>query len=470
MRPERIILVTSDHMRADAIGAAGNTEVVTPNLDALARGGVRFNRCFCQNPVCMPSRASFMTGFYPPQVGVTRNGIELPDGAVPTVADHLSGLGYQGTHIGKLHLQNHEDHDLDDRPSGRFGFGTMMRSEARGCYFDAWMKWLVAHHPSEAPAFSLPRATERTRGELEVRGKTVAAPWQHSHAGWVADTAARFLTGTFVHREAPQFLHLGFHHPHPPLNPTADAFAPYAERALSVPARHESEADDKPEPLAGMLRDKSEWTDEQFIEYKRYFYALVTEMDRAIGHLVSELSTAGMLEDTLIVFTSDHGDMCGNHGMTHKGPSFFDEIMNVPLLCHWPRGLADAGRIVDGLVELVDLLPTLLGFAGGYPSGLLPGIDHSGALRSGEPITGRDSVFAFADPGMAMVRTETRKYIRYRRTGGEVLYDYADGSPPERHNAACEPTKAGELSAMRELLLDRTIDACRSARFRDKCF
>jgi arylsulfatase A-like enzyme len=474
MTPKRIILVTSDHMRADCIGAWGNSEVVTPNLDRLATAGVGFTQCYCQNPVCMPSRASFMTGYYPPQTGVTRNGIELPDGGTDggpsTIADHLAGLGYQTTHIGKLHLENHEESDLDDRPARRYGFSTMMRSEARGCYFDAWMKWLAVHHPDEVSAFTIPRATEHARGEREVRGRTIDAPWQHSHAGWIADTGARFLAGNFVHREAPQFLHLGFHHPHPPLNPTAEAYAPYEDRPLSVPSRDENEAADKPEPLSGMLRAKSDWSDEAFLEYKRYFYALITEMDLAVGLLLDRLEEADMLDDSLIVFTSDHGDMCGNHGMTHKGPSFFDEIMNVPLLFHWPRGLGTDARTVSGLVELVDLVPTLVEFAGGRPSGLLPGVSYAEDLRAKREIAGKESVFAFADHGMAMVRTAERKYLRYRQTGAEVLYEFSGHQPKERFNLANDADREVDLAAMRTLLLDRLLDACRSPRFREKCF
>lgn len=500
-RPERIILVTADHMRGDCIGAWGNSEIVTPNLDRLAAGGANYTRCFCQNPVCMPSRASFLTGFYPPQTGVTRNGIELPVGTIPTIADYLGGLGYQTTHIGKLHLQNHEEGDLDDRPAGRYGFTTMLLSEARGCYLDAWMKWLMVHHPQEVSAFEVPRATDNSRGSREIRGRTVAAPWQHSHAGWAADAAARFLTGSFVHREAPQFLHLGFHNPHPPLNPTAEAFAPYQDRQLSVPPRRENEADDKPEPLAGMLRAKAGWSDEAFVEYKRYFYALVTEMDLAIGLLIDRLEEADMLDDTIIVFTADHGDMCGNHGMTHKGPSFFDEIMNVPLLIHWPRGLGTERRDIDALVELVDVAPTLVAFAGGVPSPLLPGADLGTPLREGRPPPKKHSVFAFADRGMAMVRTDRAKYIRYRATGGEVLYDLAyeprelvnmaagGNSDPVRLVHGCGNAGSGvaatdsaradsaraapaptDVAYMRDLLLDRLIDACRSPRLRDKCF
>jgi len=409
-----------------------------------------------------------MTGFYPAQVGVTRNGIEMREGFVPTIADHLSGLGYQTTHIGKLHLQNHEEMDLDNLPPARYGFGTFIRSEARGCYLDAWMRWLLLHHPDDVRTFEVSRATDPARNAQEVSGRVVDAPWSHSHAGWVASTATRFLTGNFVHREAPQFLHLGFHHPHPPLNPTCEAFAPYEGAPLSVPVRGECEGADKPVPLAGMLNAKSDWTDEAFLEYKRYFYALVTELDLSVGALIDGLRGAGMLDDTLIVFTSDHGDMCGNHGMTHKGSSFFDEIMNVPLILHWPEGLGSERRDIDALTELVDLVPTLIGFAGGYPSDLLPGHDLSEALRSGTPMPGRESVFAFADPGMSMVRTERYKYIRYSGTGGEVLYDYTHPGPIERINLAGAADTA--LTYMRGLLLDRLAESCRSPLFRERCF
>ena len=195
-RPERIIWITTDHMRFDFIGAYGNEVVHTPNLNFLANNGVNFMNCFCQNGLCMPSRASFMTGIYPQQTGITNNGHNLPDNFEPVAPRLLKSAGYSTAHIGKLHLQSHENHDLDPGGRNTYGFDTFWLSEARGCYEDSWMTWLRSTYPEHVNKFRVPRAPDRT-GE-EKRGTVLEAPWEASQSAWIVHMAQNYLGNKLV--------------------------------------------------------------------------------------------------------------------------------------------------------------------------------------------------------------------------------------------------------------------------------
>ncbi|MHC4502791.1 MAG: sulfatase-like hydrolase/transferase, partial [Planctomycetota bacterium] len=174
--PKNVIWITTDHMRYDCIGAHGNAAMHTPNLDFLVEHGVSFHSCFAQNPVSMPSRASFMTGLYPQQTGVTTNGHVLP-ADFPLVPARLFARGdYQAAQIGKLHFQEHEDSDLDPRARHDYGFDVFWIAEEAGCYEDAYMTWLRTEYPELVETFRVPRSTSPERiGERE--GRVLDAPW-----------------------------------------------------------------------------------------------------------------------------------------------------------------------------------------------------------------------------------------------------------------------------------------------------
>jgi arylsulfatase A-like enzyme len=453
--PKHIIWITADHMRADCIGAWGNSEIHTPNLNRLADSGVNFRNCFAQNPLCMPSRASFMTGLYPPQTQVTSNGQPLEPNHPLTAPRLFKPAGYATAQIGKLHLSPHEESDLSPTPAPDYGFDVCWLSEEPGCYEDAYVRYLRSHWPQHESAMRLPRPIWPDRQDELLDRPIADVPWQASHSGFVACQADRYLA---QHGRLKQFVHLGFYAPHPPLNPTREMFAPYAGRDIAPPQRCQAEWSDKPEPLADWLHRWESWSDEQFIEYRRRFYAMVTGLDMGVGLVLRRLEEMGDLDDTLIVFNSDHGDQCGDHGLLGKSPWFYDQTMRAGLMLHWPAGLGRSRRDVEGLVELVDLMPTLLELCGLPPRPEMPGTSMAAQLRTGELPAGRDSVLAMADPQCIMVRTPDRKYIRYNTTGGEVLYDLSE-RPGETMNLAHDERRAGELARMRQLALTRLLEA-----------
>jgi len=458
-RPRHVIWITSDHMRYDCIAAHGNDEVHTPNLDRLVAGGVSYDHCYGQNPLCMPSRCSFMTGLYPQQTGVTCNGHCLPPDFAPTIARAFSAGNYQTAQIGKLHFQPHEDSDLDPRPRHDYGFDVLWQAEEPGNYEDAYMNWLRTEYPQFVELFRVPRPNAPARVE-EATGRVLDAPWQASFSGWVAEQTCRYLLGHWGPREGNHFVHMGIYAPHPPLNPTREMMAPYEGRRVTVPPRSADEAADKPSPLRGMLAMCRGWDDERFESYRRHFYAMVTGVDLAVGQVLEQLEQAGQLDETLIVFGADHGDMCGDHGMVTKQASFYDQLMRLPLVLHWPAGLGRRPMRVTGLTEMVDVLPTLLELAGCNVPACMVGRSHAEALLAGRQPETREDVIAFDGPGHMMLRTATHKYIRYA-DGGEVLYDLSE-QPAETVNRAADAGCADMLAEMRLRLLDRAIHASRS--------
>ncbi len=457
-RPRHIIWITTDHMRYDCVGANGNPAVHTPNLDRLAAGGAALEHCYGQNPVCMPSRASFMTGQYPCRTGLLCNGPALPPDRGPTCAEVFGGAGYATAQVGKLHLEPHDEMDLDPAPRGRYGFDYMALSEEPGCYEDAYTRWLRDEHPEHAERMRVPRPRERIRGDGPFMQWTVDAPAEASHGGFAVSQALHFLR-----LGRPSFIHVGIYAPHPPLNPPSDVFESYRE--ADVPEHHwrEGEEEDKPEPLRSMLKGRREISPEQWRERRRYFYAMCTTLDSQVGRLLEGLEARGELEDTLLLFMSDHGDMDGDHRMVAKQASFYEEVMRLPVIMHWPGGLPGGTRPAE-LVEAVDLLPTLCELSGTPAPDAVQGRSVGPWLRGdGSGPVRRDVLAMHAGPGRpiwAMLRSEERKYINYG-PDAEVLYDLS-AEPGEYTNLANVPEARPELEEMRHRLLQRMLGAASS--------
>ncbi len=279
MKPENVIWITTDHMRYDCIGAHGNPAMHTRNLDRLVNAGISFNHCYANSPVSVPSRASFMTGCYPQQTGVVVNGQSLARDFDSTVARVMSRAGYATRQIGKLHFQPHQESDLDPRTKDAYGFDQFLLSEEPGCYEDAYRTWLRTAYPEHVQELSVPRPLSHARKLESTEHHILEAPWQASHSGWIASQFDNAFDSWGVWPE-PQFYHLGFYAPHPPLNPTREMLAPYEGAELAPLVRRTVDP-----------RDPGTMTSEQLIEYRRHFYAMVTgvEMGDVLPTLV-ELS------------------------------------------------------------------------------------------------------------------------------------------------------------------------------------
>lgn len=459
-RRPNIIILHTDQQRWDTIRAAGNPVMHTPNLDRLAERGALLESCFVQNPVCMPSRASMLSGRYPNATTVTGNGIEMPQD-IRCLQHMLAGAGYFTGVIGKLHFLNHSARD-HRRAHPPYGFDHLQICDEPGCYRDAYYEWVRQRDPSQLDAINVGLPPARAQWEQMmgwegtvkppvardgVTPRVFAGDPELTNACFVADQSVQFLR---ERGPGPFLLFAGFYHPHSPLVPPQWALDLYDLDEIPTPVRGEH---DQP---AAALADMSE---RELREIRRHYYALVTDVDRGVGRILDALDELGMTGDTLVLFTSDHGDYAGDHGKIGKGMPGYEPIMHVPCLLSWP-GRIEAGRRVGGLIEAVDLAPTLLDYAGVVREPELQGRTMRPLLQ-GDESAARSSVYAeYARPGSAswaQVRTERWMYAM-STAGRELLYDRL-ADPHELRDLSDDADHAEALAEMRLLALRRSLAA-----------
>ncbi|MFQ5731276.1 MAG: sulfatase [Planctomycetaceae bacterium] len=340
-----ILWYCTDQQRFDTIAALGNPHVVTPTLDRFVADGTAFTHACCQSPICTPSRASFMTGLYPSRVHNCRNGNESFPGHPPLISRRIADAGYDCGLIGKFHLQS----------SGH-------RTEPR--LDDGYRYWKFSHAPRDDwPAgHDYADWVREQGGDLDAMRKSAdrVSPELHQ-TKWATDRAIDFID---EQRDGPWFLTINVYDPHPPFIPPRR----YAERfdPANMPGPHFRESD---------LATQARLQDVDFQTTARHpdefdgqlqqalYYAMIAQVDEQFGRLLQFLDDAGQRENTAVIFTSDHGEMLGDHGLLFKGCRFYEGLVRVPLLFRWPGRVA-AGLQSDALVELLDLSATLLDIAG----------------------------------------------------------------------------------------------------------
>jgi arylsulfatase A-like enzyme len=404
-RPDVVILLT-DQQRADAFGAAGATDMRTPTMDRLAREGVMFTHAFAAAPQCSPSRAALLTGRYPHRTGVMGNvaergqpaGMSSPlDPSLLTVGRVFAAAGYQTAYFGKWHLGG---------TPGEYGFES---HDAR--VDDDTLARRVTHFVQERNAGATPRPL------------LLIVSWLNPHDVYGA-------LGARPDARALQRVRL-------PANLVDDL------RGKPFPQRHYLEAD-QGRPYVGA--DADVWR-----RYRAFYNRLVEKVDDEIGSVLTALD----LRNAVTIFSTDHGDLGGAHGLPYKGPAMYDELVRIPLVIGWPGRLA--ARRSDALVSLIDLLPTLCDLAGLPGPDGMDGLSLRGILE-GKGRTVRDTVFgeyfgkqAWRVP-IRMARTARWKYVRYL-ADGEELYDLVN-DPGELRNLARDRGTPSAVSARARLARD----------------
>lgn len=412
-----IVLILSDDQGYWAAGCNGNSEIRTPNLDRLAREGVRFEHFFVATPVCSPSRATLLTGRIPSQHGIHEwidRGNVGPEARAFTadevaITDVLAAYGYHCGISGKWHLGD------SLHPQHHFSF------------------WFV-HQKGGGPYTDAPMVRD---------GQLVTAPGYITDV--ITDEAIRFLDAQHRDRPAqPFYLSVHYTAPHSPWEGhPPDIVASYADCAFtSCPQepRH---------PWAENLTDRCLGNRLMLQGY----FAAVTAMDQNIGRLLDRLDALGMRQSTLVVFLSDNGFSCGHHGFWGKGNgtrprNMYENSIRVPaIFCH--PGRLPPGRTSRAMVSAYDLFPTLLDYLGlPLPDGRnLPGRSFVPVLR-GEPGAGHEIITVYDEYGpVRMIRTREWKYVHRYPDGPHDLYDLVN-DPDERRNLADE---LGQTRRRREL-------------------
>lgn len=471
MHRPNILLICTDQQRFDTLGCNGNPVIRTPNLDELARRGVSFDNLFVQSPMCSPSRASLATGRYPHTHRARWNGVKLPL-TERTFMDVLRESGYHTALFGKLHLYPHSTRTHDD-PT--FGFETALMAEhPRPHWASAYRDWLRETYPQY-------EAEDRLRtysDELEVW--VPKRPEEAHYSTWVGNETERFL------RSAPRqpfFAMMSFYDPHHPFDPPEPYASMYDPGDVPPPVRRAGELDDKPphfldthlgrvNPIIGYTKgtipagpstpqpDLSKVTEAMWRRLIAHYYGMVSLIDKQVGRVMAALRESGLEDNTLVIFTSDHGELLGDHGLLFKGPHHYDCLLRVPTIVTWP-GVIPPGRRIGGLAELIDVAPTILEAARAeIPEGMqarsfMP-------LLRGESYREREGVLIDRNDlywglNMKTFRTSRWKLTYYQgKTYGE-LYDL-EADPNEFVNLWNDPGYTRVKHELMIALLDRLIE------------
>ncbi|MGJ3241488.1 MAG: sulfatase-like hydrolase/transferase [Opitutales bacterium] len=376
-RPDILVLYV-DQMRADALGCLGNGAAETPNLDNLAQQGRLHRNHYAGNPLCMPSRACFFTGLSTERHGVRTNGMSL-DTSIPTLPGLLAAAGYRTGVTGKLHLSAQLDDkspegeeafrsgDRDDWVGPLYGFDyariTTGHGEQTGGHYGRWRR---THYPDIPLGPDQAEARDRHPDLLCWRSRL---PEEAHPSTWVANEAIRFLNETPADR--PFFLFASFPDPHNPFTPPAAWADRFAGLEIDPPEDLGTELDNRPAIWRAMREGNAFQEDgngtwcgdrpEALAACIRHTHAMNALIDKQVGRILTELEKIGRRKDTLIVFSSDHGDFLGDSGFLRKGPIPSRSLLHVPLIITDPS--ATPG-VVDAASDNRALMPHLLRRAG----------------------------------------------------------------------------------------------------------
>jgi arylsulfatase A-like enzyme len=424
--PNLLILVADDH-RGGTLGIDGDPRNATPRLDALARQGVRFSRAYCNSPVCTPSRQSIITGRLPHAVGVTRLPTPLPDHAV-TLADWLGNLGYSTAAFGKMHFNSRNPHGFQERVD-----------------LSDWNRWLAGHPPRGGDHRRPWRPfKDPARDWLNADCRSAGLPAESMDSAFFADEAIDYIRN---HRDRPFAVVVGFYDPHSPFRFPREWEGKFRPGDFSVPKVTSADLRDRPNVFKAL-------TDRDAQGIQAAYYTSLSFLDHQVGRVIDALDANGLSDDTVVVFLGDNGYMLGEHARFEKHV-LYEPAVRVPLIVRW-KGHLPAGRRVNGMVELVDVFPTVLELLGVVGPSDLHGMTLGPLLRGDPGAKGRDVVFSeYLENEEAMARSD-----RYKLVVGNGRRKPLDGyendqplpGPYERlFDTAADPTESLDLSSRPEL-------------------
>lgn len=436
-----ILWLCSDQQRYDTIGALGNPYIDTPNLDKLCENGVAFTNTYCQNPVCTPSRASFLTGRYPSSIITNRMGSENYPEYCKLITKALADAGYYCGNIGKLHIftawGGWEDR-CDD------GYAEFHFNHASGHHLDrednAYAQWLKAKGVDYHDLFT-------TDGRDYCWYKP-DAPVELRQTAWCAETAIDFIRRN---QDKPWMLTVNCFDPHPPYDAPQYLEDKYLARNLPDAIFNESDYELADKLKNVLHRSGGLFTPDQTRADKANYYGMCEIVDMHFGRIIDALDEMGLRENTIIIFNADHGEMLGDHGLQLKGCRFYDGAVRVPLIFSWPGHFHNNKQVSD-LTELTDIVPTLTEICGiDFPEthgrSLLPTLCDCGREQekrefarceyydANPPKPGGESSYG------TMYRDDRYKLVVYHNADWGELYDM-ENDPREEHNLWANPEYA----------------------------
>ena len=431
-----VLLICADHWAAEHLGFAGNPSILTPGLNEISSCGVRYTNAYSECPVCIPARRTLMSGQSPRTHGdrVFNDKLRMPD--VTTMAQAFRNAGYQADAVGKLHVHPQRD---------RIGFDSVLLDD------EGRPQW------GTIDDYDIYLGDQGLAGRQFDHGMSNNQyhwrPWhlaeEHHPTSWAGRSMARVIKRRDP--EKPAFWYLGFRHPHPPLVPPQAYVDLYNKVDIGEPYVGDwvKETDNLPFAISALHNRTNLYTNEQIHEARRAFYGLCTQIDHQIRYLIGTLRLEGLLDDTIILFTSDHGDMLGNHDMVAKRV-FYESSANIPIILMPNKGNLRVleGVIDDRLVGFADVMPTLLDLCEIETPNTVDGISMIGEQRRkyiyGE--CGED------DHATRMIRDQRYKLIYYPVGNHFQLFDL-ENDPQELSDLANDQNQSDQLIRMKALLI-----------------
>lgn len=374
-----VLLIITDQQRSDHLSCAGNQILRTPNIDSIGESGIRFTNYYCTTPICMPNRASFFTGTYPSVHGTRSNGINL-DPTIPTITEVLKNQGYHTASMGKLHfnfyapsykkkvksLENIQDWFLGKLkppfPTPYYGFDEIALTTGHGDVCSGtYVDWLEEKHYEKLDFFK-----NRMRAIFDYYYETVL-PEELYPTTYITEKTVEFLNNYSKgdNKDKPFFLHCSYNDPHHPVCPPGRYKDMYKPEDIELPSNFQDGKNLLKHKFLGQYLSSKithlmpQKVDEEVAKtFIALTYGSITMIDDGIGKILATLEKSGMAENTMVIFTSDHGDYCGSHGLILKGPAHFRSVINMPLIWKIP-GLTHTS-VSDSLVSTVDLPKTIL--------------------------------------------------------------------------------------------------------------
>jgi len=476
-RPNFLVFCV-DQMQSYCLGCNGHPEVKTPIIDALAARGVTFRRGYCNNSVCMPSRATMITGRTPRQHGLLTNGNSLSTG-IPTVTQALADAGYRTHQVGKFHLQpgggwkgeatdsaeagaRWSRGELTSLPSPYYGFETTDHMHEH-------RNWLKKHHPE---AVGQLRETYYSCGEA---GRlTIPEELHENH--WIADRSIDFLN-----RQAggdPFFLFCSFSDPHFPFKACRPYSEMYDPATLALPAtyRHREDGCSFLDASRVNIPNNLAPAEAELREILAQTYGMITHVDASIGRVMAALNRSGLAENTIVLFIADHGEYLGGHGLIKKMVWPYEELWRIPFIAVAPGGSSGICRTP---VSLLDLAPTFLDYAGLDPLVLdtrgpapaerlpLPGESLRPFLEGALDAPHRPLVMEYDEDFHEKALCRLRglidgdwKIVLYAGCEDGVLFNLAE-DPRELHNLWNEPRAQARKAELLARLVQRLAETDR---------
>lgn len=455
MKPN-ILFINVDQMRADCLSIMGHSVVETPYLDQLARGGVLFDSAYSATPTCVPARAAIMTGMSQTSHGRVGYEDQVSWNYEHTLAGELAGAGYHTQCVGKMHvyptrqLCGYHNVVLHDGYMHYNRFKHTTKTEESFDYVDDYLKWLRGKSGVERDLLDL---------GLDCNSSVTARPWhlpeEYHPTNWVVTESIDFLRRRDPTK--PFFLKMSFVRPHPPFDPPQTFFDQYIHDDFPDPVIGDW-ASDKDPYLAGLdpLTKSGIVPPKRLKRARAAYYALISHIDNQIGRFLMALQEHGELENTVILFASDHGEMLGDHHRFAKSLPY-EGSAAVPFIVSDPGnrlGLARGSR-VNEVVEMRDIMPTLLDAAGAPIPDTVDG-ESILPLTRGEQPEWRESIHgehAHGEESHHFVTNGKEKFIWFSQTG-EEQYFYLETDPVEKHNLISNPDFQKKIQYWRERLVE----------------